>query len=157
MNKETMIFVGLAIGAFTTSLACYEYNTIKVRKLEEKKVENEKLYFSKLTSEQVERIEKEKLEVKKAEIALKNTEAELKKTVTEYEAEIRESIQNKVMDDIHGDMRNVFDTWSAKFENRLENKIDNVVTRIDNLSDKYGGVKTNGTTPSINVVNAPNN
>lgn len=157
MNKESWIFVGLAAGVSVASIACYEYNTIKVRQLEEKKVENERLYFSKLTPEQVERLEKEKLDLKKAQIDLKNTEAELKKTVTDFEAEIRESIQNKVIDDIHDDMRKVFDTWSAKFENRLENKIDNVVMRIDNLSDKYGGVKTTNSAPAINVVNAPNN
>lgn len=157
MNKETMIFVGLAVGAFTTSLACYEYNTIKARQLEEKKAENQRLYYSKLTSEQVERIEKEKLDVKKAEIALKNTQEELKKTVTDFKTQVQSEIESKVMTDIHDDMRNTFDTWSSKFENRLENKIDNVVTRIDNLSDKYGGVKTNNSTPSINVVNAPNN
>lgn len=158
MNKETLIFTGLTVGAFASALACYEYNTIKARKLEEKKVENEKLYFSKLTPEQVENLEKEKLEIKKEEIALKNTEAELKKTVTDFKNDIQKEVETKAMTAIHDDMRDTFDTWAAKFETRLENKVDNVVTRIDNLSDKYGGVKTgNNSTPTISVVNAPNN
>lgn len=157
MRKDYWIFVGLAVGAFVTSLACYEYNTIKVRQLEEKKAENQRLYYEKLTSEQVERIEKEKLEVKKAEIELKKTEDELKKTVADFKAQVQSEIETKVMSDIHDNMRNTFDTWSAKFETRLENKVDNVVNRIDNLSDKYGGVKANNSAPSISVVNAPNN
>ena len=157
MNKETMMFVGLAAGSFAAALACYEYNTIKARKVEEQKVENEKLYFSNLTPEQVENLEKEKLDIKKAEIELKNTEAEMKKTVVDFKNDIQQEVEKKVMDTIHDDMRDTFDTWSSKFENRLENKIDNVVTRIDNLSDKYGGVKSTGSTPAINVVNAPNN
>ena len=157
MNKESWIFVGLAAGVSVASIACYEYNTIKVRQLEEKKVENERLYFSKLTPEQVERLEKEKLDLKKAQIDLKNTEAELKKTVTDFRNDIQKEVETKVMSAIHDDMRDTFDTWSAKFENRLENKIDNVVNRIDNLSDKYGGVKATNSAPAINVVNAPNN
>ncbi len=158
MNKDTMIFIGLAVGAFSASLACYEYNTVKARQVEEKKAENERLYFSKLTPEQVENLEKEKLEIKKAQIALKNTEAELKKTVTDFKNDIQKEVESQAMTAIHDDMRDTFDTWSAKFETRLENKIDNVVTRIDNLSDKYGGVKTgNNSAPTISVVNAPNN
>ena len=63
------------------------------------------------------------------------------------------------MTSIHDDMRSTFDDWSSKFENRMENKVDNVITRIDNLSDKYGGVKQASTpvAPTISVVNAPNN
>ena len=157
MNKESWIFVGLAAGVSIASIACYEYNTIKVRQLEEKKVENERLYFSKLTPEQVERLEKEKLDLKKAQIDLKNTEAELKKTVTDFKNDIHDDIFEEVTKSIHDEMRDTFDSWSSKFENRLENKIDNVVTRIDNLSDKYGGVKATNSAPAINVVNAPNN
>lgn len=158
MNKESMLFAGLATGSFIAALVCYEYNTVKARQLEEKKVENEKLYFEKLTPEQVEKLEKEKLEIKKANIALKNTEAELKKTVTDFKNDIQQEVEKKAMTAIHDDMRDTFDTWAAKFETRLENKVDNVVNRIDNLSDKYGGVKAGATTtPTISVVNAPNN
>ncbi len=158
MNKDQMIFVGIAVGAFGASLACYQYNTTKARQIEEKKVENERLYFSKLTPEQVEAIEKKKLEVQNNKIELKKTEAELKKTITDFKNDIQQEIEKAAMTAIHDDMRNTFDTWSAKFETRLENKIDNVVSRIDNLSDKYGGVKNSGSSvPAINVVNAPNN
>lgn len=158
MNKDQMIFLGIAVGAFGAALTCYQYNTTKVRQLEEKKVENERLYFSKLTPEQVEAIEKKKLEVQNNKIELKKTEEELKKTVTDFKNDIQKEIETATMTKIHDDMRDTFDTWSAKFETRLENKIDNVVSRIDNLSDKYGGVKNSGSSvPAINVVNAPNN
>lgn len=158
MTKDTWIFAGLAIGAFCASLACYEYNTIKVRQLNEKKVENQRLYFEKLTPEQVENLEREKLDIEKKKIELKMTEDELKKTVSDFKNQIQQEVEKAAMDKIHDNMRDTFDTWSAKFETRLENKIDNVVTRIDNLSDKYGGVKEAGNSaPSINVVNAPNN
>lgn len=157
MRKDYWIFVGLAAGAFVTSLACYEYNTIKVRQLEEKKAENQRLYFEKLTSEQVERIEKEKLSVKKAEIELKKTEDELKKTVTDFKYEIQKEVETKAMTAIHDDMRDTFDSWASKYEDRLDKKVDRVVSRIDDLSDKYGGVKSNNSAPSISVVNAPNN
>lgn len=158
MNKETMIFTGLTVGAFVSSLICYQYNNVKARKLEEKKVENERLYFSKLTPEQVERLEKDKIDLKKAEIELKNTETELKKTVADFKAQVQSEIETKVMTDIHDNMRSTFDEWSAKYENRLDAKVDRVVERIDNLSDKYGGVKSTGqSAPSISVVNAPNN
>ena len=158
MNRESWILTGIAGGAFVASLACYEYNTIKARKIEEQKVENEKLYFSKLTPEQVERLEQEKLEIKKAQIALKNTEAELKRTVADFKNEIQTEIEKATMTKIHDDMRETFDTWSSKFENRLDSKVDRVISRIDDLSDKYGGVKSTGASvPAINVVNAPNN
>lgn len=157
MTKESIIFLSMS-GAAMTALVCgYFYNTNKLTKIEEQKVENEKLYFSKLTPEQVEKLEQEKLDIKKAEIELKNTQAELKKTVTDFKNDIQSEIESKAMTAIHDDMRETFDKWSAKFETRLENKVDNVVNRIDNLSDKYGGVKANNATPSINVVNAPNN
>ena len=157
MNKEQLIFAGLATGAVAASLACYQYNTVKARKLEEKKVENEKLYFDKLTPEMVKDIEEKKLEVKRAEIALKNTEDELKKTVTDFKAQIQQEVETATMNKIHDDMRETFDTWSSKFETRLDSKVDRVVSRIDDLSDKYGGVKTNNSVPAISVVNAPNN
>lgn len=157
MNKDQMIFLGIAVGAFGAALTCYQYNTTKVRQLEEKKVENERLYFSKLTPEQVEAIEKKKLEVQNNKIELKKTEAELKKTITDFKNDIQQEVEKTAMTKIHDDMRDTFDNWSAKFETRLENKIDNVVSRIDNLSDKYGGVKNSGSSvPAINVVNAPN-
>lgn len=158
MNRDTMIYLAVAGGAFVSALACYQYNTVKARKIEEQKVENEKIYFEKLTPEQVEKLEKEKLEIKKAQIALKNTEAELKKTVVDFKNEIKDDIESKVMDTIHGDMRDTFDHWAAKYEDRLDKKVDRVVSRIDDLSDKYGGVKSTGTAlPAISVVNAPNN
>lgn len=176
MTKDGMIFLGLIAGAFCVSLGCYEYNEMKKRKIEEKNAENESLYFEKLTPEQVERLEKEKLEVKreklehderlekerievrKREIELKMQEAELKKTVSDFKNDIHDDILEKVTKSIHDDMRDTFDNWSAKFETRLENKMDNLNVRIDNLSDKYGGVKeTSNVSPSINVVNAPNN
>ena len=158
MNKDSWIIVGLTTGLTAIGIACYEYNTIKERQLQEKKAENEKLYFEKLTPEQVENLEKEKLDIKKAEIELKHSESELKKTVADFKNDIQKEIEKSTMTAIHDDMRSTFDDWSAKFENRLENKIDNVVTRIDNLSDKYGGVKAgSNSAPTISVVNAPNN
>ena len=158
MNKETWIFVGIAGGAFASALACYEYNTIKVRKLEERKVENERLYFSKLTSDQVEAIEKKKLEVENNKIELKKTEAELKRTINDFKDDIHDDILEEVTKSIHDDMRETFDNWSSKYEDRLDKKVDRVVSRIDDLSDKYGGVKSTGTSaPTISVVNAPNN
>lgn len=176
MTKDSIIFVSLIAGAFCISLGCYEYNKVKGQEIDRKNAENEKIYFEKLTPEQVERLEKEKLEVKreaierderlekerievkKREIELKMQEAELKKTVADFKNDIQQQVEKETMIKIHDDMRDTFDNWSAKFETRLENKIDNVVTRIDNLSDKYGGVKEiNSVTPSINVVNAPNN
>ena len=157
MNKETWIFVGIASGAFVSALACYQYNTIKARKIEEQKVENEKLYFEKLTPEMVKELEAEKLQIKKADIALRNTEAELKKTVVDFKNDIKVDIESKVMDTIYSDMRDTFDNWAAKYEDRLDKKVDRVVSRIDDLSDKYGGVKAAGSSvPSISVVNAPN-
>jgi len=162
MNKGQIAILGSYIGACVGFVGIYGYFKNKSYKLEAQKVENEKanqkLYFEKLTPEQVERIEMEKIELKKKEVELKLSEAELKKTVTEFEADIRESIQNKVMDDIHDDMRKIFDTWSAKYEDRLDSKVDRVISRIDDLSDKYGGVKATSTAaPTISVVNAPNN
>ena len=155
MTTEVKMLIagGLTVLA---GIGVIEYNTIQDRKLEEKKAENERIYFSKLSSDQVEALEREKLEVKKAELELKNTQAELKKTVTDFKNQIQSEIEEKALKDIHDDMRDTFDTWSSKFENRLENKIDNMVKRIDNLSDKYGGVKESGSSgTSINVVNAP--
>ena len=157
MNRESWILTGIAGGAFVASLACYEYNTIRARKIEEQKVENEKLYFEKLTPEMVKEIEEKKLDVKRAEIALKNTEAELKKTVADFKNQIQTEVEKAAMTKIHDDMRETFDTWSSKFENRLDSKVDRVVSRIDDLSDKYGGVKSTNSAPSISVVNAPNN
>ena len=157
MNKDAWIFAGLTGGMFTAALACYQYNTVKTRQLDEKKTENEKLYFSKLTPEQVERLEERKLEVKKAQIELKKMEDELKRTVTEFKNDIQSEIEDKAMKAIHDDMRDTFDKWSSKFEDRLDKKVDRVVNRIDDLSDRYGGVKATNSAPSINVVNAPNN
>lgn len=157
MNKDAWIVTSIVGGAFAASLACYQYNTVKMRQLEEKKAENEKLYFSKLTPEQVERLEDRKLDIKKAQIELRKTEDELKKTVTEFKNDIQDEIEEKAMKAIHDDMRDTFDKWSTKFEDRLDKKVDRVVNRIDDLSDRYGGVKTNNAAPSINVVNAPNN
>ena len=158
MNKETWIFAGIAGGAFVSALACYQYNTVKARQIEEKKIENERLYFEKLTPEMVKDLEAEKLQIKKADIALRNTEAELKKTVVDFKNEIQTEVEKTTMTKIHDDMRSTFDGWSSKFENRLDSKVDRVVSRIDDLSDKYGGVKSAGSAvPAINVVNAPNN
>lgn len=157
MDRD-LIMLSVVCGGVVTVVGAYIYHGKKIREIEQKKVDNERLYFEKLSPEQVESIEKEKLEVRKAEIELKSKEAELKKTVAEFRHDIQQKIESKVMGDIHDDMRDTFDTWSAKFETRLENKIDNVVSRIDNLSDKYGGVKETGSAgPTISVVNAPNN
>ena len=157
MNRDSWILVGIASGATLASLACYEYNTIKARQLEEKKAENEKLYFSKLTPEMVKGIEEKKLDLKRAEIELKKTEDELKKTVADFKDEIHDDILDEVTKSIHDDMRETFDNWATKYEDRLDKKVDRVVNRIDDLSDKYGGVKNAGAAPSISVVNAPNN
>lgn len=157
MNRDSWILVGIASGATLASLACYEYNTIKARQLEEKKAENEKLYFSKLTPEMVKGIEEKKLDLKRAEIELKKTEDELKKTVADFKDEIHDDILDEVTKSIYNDMRETFDNWATKYEDRLDKKVDRVVNRIDDLSDKYGGVKSAGAAPSISVVNAPNN
>jgi len=161
-NAKSNIILGSYVTLCLSILGVYTYSEHKHNKLMEKEAEENsrlaKEYISKLTPEQVERIEMEKIELKKKEVELKLSEAELKKTVTEFEADIRESIQNKVMDDIHDDMRKIFDTWSAKYEDRLDSKVDRVISRIDDLSDKYGGVKATSTAaPTISVVNAPNN
>lgn len=153
MTKDMMIITGVAIGMTAISLGCYEYNAIKEQKLKEKKAENERLYFDKLTPEQVENLEKEKLQVRIAEINLKKTEGELKKTVVDFKNEVKEEIKSSIQEDI----RDTFDKWSSKYEDRLDKKVDRVVSRIDDLSDKYGGVKATNAAPSISVVNAPNN
>lgn len=158
MVKENIIFLAIGGVAMASVVGIYAYKCHKDTKIAEQKVENERLYFEKLTPEQVESLEREKLEVKKAEIELKHTEAEMKKTVVDFKNDIQKEVETKAMNKIHDDMRDTFDSWSAKFETRLENKIDNVVTRIDNLSDKYGGVKAGtNSAPTISVVNAPNN
>lgn len=152
-TKGILLATGLGIGA----VGVIEYNIIKDRELEEQKLENERIYFDKLTPEQVERLEQDKLAVKKAELEMRNSEAELKKTVANFKNQIQNEIETKTMKSIREEMRTTFDSWAAKFETRMDNKVDNIVTRIDNLSDKYGGVKSTGTSaPSISVVNAPN-
>lgn len=152
-TKSILLAAGLGIGA----VGVIEYNIIKDRELEEQKLENERIYFEKLTPEQVERLDQDKLAVKKAELEMRNSEAELKKTVANFKNQIQNEIETKTMKSIREEMRTTFDSWSAKFETRMDNKVDNIVTRIDNLSDKYGGVKSTGTSaPSISVVNAPN-
>lgn len=156
-RQDTLIIAGIGFALITTSIACSQYNVVKERQLREKKVENEKLYFEKLTPEQVERLEHEKLELKKKEIELKQSEDELKKTVTNFKETIKAEIERKTMTSIHDDIRETFDNWATKYEDRLDKKIDRVVGRIDDLSDKYGGVKAGSSSaPSINVVNAPN-
>ena len=161
-NAKTNIILGSYVSLCLGILGVYTYSKHKQNKLMEKEAEENsrlaKEYIEKLTPEQVERIEMEKIELKKKEVELQLSEAELKKTVADFKTQIQSEIETKVMTDIHDDMRNTFDTWSAKFETRLENKVDNVVSRIDNLSDKYGGVKSAGSSaPTISVVNAPNN
>lgn len=164
MNKEFIIFTLVSGSLIGGALALSQYNTNKDRELREKEIENQKLYFDKLSPEQVEQLEKDKLEVKKAQIELdravaeKNrSEAELKKTVTDFKDAITEQIRKEVKQNIEGDMRRTFDDWATKYEVKLDSKVDRVVSRIDTLSDKYGGVKMPTTaTPSINVVNAPN-
>ena len=63
MTKDILILAGTTAVIFGTVIACDQYNKNKDRALQEKKAENERLYFSKLTPEQVENLEKEKLEV----------------------------------------------------------------------------------------------
>lgn len=165
MDKDTWIFVGIGVAGAVGLVCLNQYNTDKERKLRRDKIENERLYFEKLSPEQVELIETQKIDLKtkeieleKEEIELRKTEAELKKTVTKFKEEIENEIRSETKKSIDGDMRNTFDNWAAKFEIRIENKVDNVVSRIDSLSDKYGGVKQQAAAaPSINVVNAPNN
>ncbi len=176
ISKDAMIFAGVSVALLGTMLGVSQYNIVKERqfkektaeeerKLREKKLENEKLYFDKLTPEQVENLEKEKLVLKEKEVELKveetklkNSETELKKTVDKFKKDIQSEIQRTTNDSIERDMRRTFDDWAGKYEDRLDKKIDRVVNRIDDLSDRYGGVKTTGSTsPSINVVNAPNN
>lgn len=152
-TKSILLAVGLGLGV----VGVIEYNVVKDRELEEQKLENERIYLGKLTPEQVERLEQDKLAVKKAELELRNSEAELKKTVANFKNQIQNEIETKTMKSIRDEMRTTFDSWAAKFETRMDNKVDNIVTRIDNLSDKYGGVKSTGASaPSISVVNAPN-
>ncbi len=178
MSRDGWIFTGITVAFLGSALAISQYNVVKERELKEKnaeeerklrdkKLENEKAYFAKLTPEQVEKLEKDKLEVKKAEAEMekakaeqKKSEAELKETVTNFKKDIQSEIQRTTNENIERDMRRTFDAWAAKYEDRLDKKIDRVVNRIDDLSDKYGGVKTtssNGIMPAINVVNAPNN
>lgn len=164
-RKDFYIIGGSFLGIIGASMAINQYNKSKERACKEKEIENQKLYFSKLTSEQVEQLEREKLVVKKAEIEYNTTvaekqrsEIELKKTVTDFKDQIQNELRREVKQGIDKDMRKTFDSWSARFEDRLDGKVDRVVERIDKLSDKYGGVKTaSSTTPSIQVVNAPNN
>lgn len=152
-TKGILLATGLVLGA----VGIVEYNIIKDRELEEQKLENERIYFEKLTPEEVAYLEQDKLAVKRAELELRNSEAELKKTVANFKNQIQNEIETKTMKSIRDEMRTTFDSWAAKFETRMDNKVDNIVTRIDNLSDKYGGVKSTGTSaPSISVVNAPN-
>ncbi len=157
ITKEVWIFVGAGVLLTGTAIAISQYNTNKERALKEKKLENEKIYYDKLTPEQVELIETQKLELKSKEIELKKTEAELKKTITQFKNDIQSEIQRTTNANIERDMRHTFDDWATKYEDRLDKKIDRVVSRIDDLSDKYGGVKQQSSSPSINVVNAPNN
>lgn len=165
INKQALIALGATTAFAATLIGIEQYNTVKERELKAKKIENEKLYFAKLTPEQVESIEKEKLVLKEKEVELKvkeaearKMEAELKKTVTQFKKEIQSDIQRTTNDNIERDMRHTFDDWSAKYEDRLDKKIDRVVNRIDDLSDKYGGVKPgSASAPTISVVNAPNN
>lgn len=157
MDKEKVIFACVGGAVVIGSIALHQYNTDKERKLKEEKIANEKLYFDKLTPEQVELIETQKLELKSKEIELKKTEAEMKKTITQFKSDIQSEIQRTTNASIEKDMRRTFDDWATKYEDRLDKKIDRVVSRIDDLSDKYGGVKANNAAPSINVVNAPNN
>lgn len=156
-TKEVWIFVGAGALLTGSVIALHQFNLKKDRALKEKKLENEKIYFDKLSPEQVELIETQKLELKAKEIELKKTQAELKKTVTDFKNDIHDQILEEVTKGIHDDMRDTFDSWSTKFEDRLDKKVDRVVSRIDDLSDKYGGVKATNSAPSINVVNAPNN
>lgn len=157
MTRDAWIFTGLGVAFFGTIIGLDQYNKNANRKLKEKAIANEELYFSKLTPEQVEKIETQKLEVKSKELELKRTEAELKKTITDFKKDIQSDIQRTTNASIEKDMRRTFDDWATKYEDRLDKKLDRVVSRIDDLSDKYGGVKGNSSTPSIQVVNAPNN
>lgn len=177
-RKDSYICMGLGVAMLIGLVALDQYNRTKdrhfrekeaefERKRKEKELENQKLYFEKLTPEQVENLEKEKLVLKEKEvdltvekIKLQNNETELKKTVTQFKKDIQSEIQRTTNENIERDMRKTFDDWAGKYEDRLDKKIDRVVNRIDDLSDKYGGVKpgsTSSVTPSINVVNAPNN
>lgn len=158
VSKDALIFAGVSVATVTAILGCQQYNVVKERQLKEKKLENDRLYFEKLTPDQVEKLEKEKLDVERQRIELKTKEVELKKTVVDFKNDIQKEIEKSTMTAIHDDMRTTFDEWSAKYENRLDAKVDRVVERIDNLSDKYGGVKASpAAVPAINVVNAPNN
>lgn len=164
--KAVYASIGLVGAIMAVSIGYGIYDKQKERQLREKKLENEKLYFDKLTPEQVENLEMEKLVLKEKEVELKikeaerrKTEDELKKTVTDFKKDIQSQIQRDTNEGIEREMRKTFDNWAGKYEDRLDKKIDRLVTRIDDLSDKYGGVKPNGSasTPSIQVVNAPNN
>ena len=158
MNKESIIFLAMGGCSMAAVVGIYAYKCHKDTKIEEQKVANEKLYFDKLTPEQVESIEQKKLEIQHDKIKLKMQEDELKKTVENFKNDIHDDILAEVMGSIKDDMRETFDNWSSKFEDRLDKKVDRVVSRIDDLSDKYGGVKEAGSSaPTISVVNAPNN
>ena len=100
MNTDAKLVlgaIGLVAAFIGTSLGITQYNTVQERKLREKEVENKKLYYSKLTPEQVENLEKQKLEVEKARIELKSTEAELKKTVADFKNDIQQQVETKAM------------------------------------------------------------
>lgn len=163
MGRDGYIIFGTVTAVAIGTLVLDQYNKNREHKLNEEKVKNQKAYIEKLTPEQVERLETEKLtlkgkeiELKKAEADKRQCEAELKKTVTDFKKDIQSEIQRTTNQNIERDMRRTFDTWAGKYEDRIDKKLDRMTTRIDDLSDKYGGVKSTGT-PSINVVNAPNN
>lgn len=157
MNKEFLVGAGLGTLIFGSIIALGQYNKEKDRELREKEVENQKLYFGKLTSNQVMELEQDKIELKKVETEYKITKLETEEKVLEFKKIMQDEIQEKAMAAVRDEMRDTFDKWSNKFEDRIDKKVDRVVSRIDDLSDKYGGVKqASASTPSINVVNAPN-
>ena len=148
---------GAIAGTTALAIGIPVFLVVRDQNIKKVKLENERLYFEKLTPEMVKALEDEKLKIKAAEIELKNNEAKSKEQVITFKNDIHDDIFEEVMNTIHDEIRDTFDDWSSKYEDRLDKKVDRVVSRIDDLSDKYGGVKSTGAAPSISVVNAPNN
>lgn len=161
MTRRTFYYIlggSIAAGTVITGVGIHQYNVSKDRSLKER-------YYAKLSSDQVKEIEMKKYEVEQKQIerdiALANAEkarADEKKNINNFKAQVTREVTKDIESRIKGDMRSTFDSWHYNYESKIESKLTNMDSRIDKLSDSYGGVKqSNGTAggPTISVVNAP--